>query len=203
MRTWKSLYMPTSLKQQEFDRQLDLTQIRQFRRTGDLEVLGNVYKKYMHLVYGVGLKYFKDRDKASDLVMHVFEKLTVEAKKQEVSNFRSWLYVVAKNECLMELRKQNSEEERFKKWQQDENSFMDFSMELHPLDDEDNRLTDALVACIAKLKEEQKSCIDLFYFKKKSYREIAITLKLEEKKVKSFIQNGKRNLKICIESSNV
>lgn len=194
--------MPASLKQQEFDRQLDLTQIRAFRNSGDLEILGKLYHKYMYLVYGLGLKYFNDREKASDMVMQLFEKLAVEAVKHEINNFKSWLYVVAKNQCLMELRKQNADLAHFRTWQEDEKRIMESGFELHPLDD-DTRLSDALRDCIAKLKDEQKSCIDLFYFKKKCYQEIAITLSVEEKKVKSFIQNGKRNLKICLESSNV
>jgi len=194
--------MPSSLKQQEFDRQLDLSQIRSFRNSGNLETLGQLYQKYMFLVYGVGLKYFKDREKASDLVIQIFEKLTVEAVKQEISNFRSWLYVVTKNQCLMEIRKQNAEDIRFKIWQEEQKGIMESGIELHPLD-EDARLSEALKDCIEKLKDEQKECIDLFYFKKKCYQEIAKSLDVEEKKVKSYIQNGKRNLKICIESSNV
>jgi len=194
--------MPSSLKQQEFDRQLDLTQIRQFRKTGDIEILGKVYEKYMPLVYGIGLKYFKNRVMAQDLVMQIFEKLTVELVKQDVSNFKSWLYVVAKNQCFMELRKKNSEDLKFNNWQAEQENIMESGFELHPLDDE-TRLSEALNNCIKKLKDEQKSCIDLFYFKKKCYQEIAITLKIEEKKVKSYIQNGKRNLKICLENANV
>lgn len=194
--------MPASIKQQEFDRQLDLTQIRAFRNTDDLEILGELYHKYMFLVYGLGLKYFKNREKAKDLVMQVFEKLTVEVVKHEIKNFRTWLYVVAKNQCLMELRKENAEDSRFKAWQNDQKYIMESGIEVHPLDD-DSRLTEALRECIQKLKEEQKTCIDLFYFKKKCYQEIAVTLNVEVKKVKSYIQNGKRNLKICIESGHV
>lgn len=194
--------MASSLKQHEFDRQLDLNQIRQYRRTNDIDILGNLYHKYMHLVYGIGLKYFKDREKASDLVMQLFEKLTVDLTKQDITNFRSWLYVVAKNQCLMQLRSEKSEDLHFKKWQEEQKSIMESGFDVHPLD-KDERLEQALKDCIKRLKEEQNACIELFYFQKKSYREIAISLKMEEKKVKSNIQNGKRNLKICLESSNV
>ncbi|MFA9390898.1 MAG: RNA polymerase sigma factor [Prolixibacteraceae bacterium] len=194
--------MPASLKQQEFDRQLDLTQIRAFRNSGDLEILGAVYQKYMFLVFGLGLKYFKNREKASDLVMQVFEKLTLEVNKHEITNFRSWLYVVTKNQCFMELRKENAEELKFKEWQREEQAIMEFGIEMHPLDD-DRKLTETLRECIARLKNEQKQCIDMFYFKKKCYQEIAILLNVEEKSVKSYIQNGKRNLKNCLESSHV
>jgi RNA polymerase sigma-70 factor, ECF subfamily len=194
--------MPSTLKQQEFDRQLDLSQIRDFRRSGDLEILGKLYEKYMFLVYGVGLKYFKDREKARDLVMQIFEKLTIEAVRQEIVNFRSWLYVVTKNQCLMEIRKQNTEDHRFRAWQEEEKNIMESGFELHPLD-ENARLTDALKDCIAQLKVEQKQSIELFYFKKKCYQDIALAMDSEVKTVKSHLQNGKRNLKICLEAKHV
>ena len=194
--------MPLSIKQEEFDKQLDLTQVRTFRRTGDLSILGDLYEKYMSLVYGVGLKYLKDRIKAQDLVMQVFEKLTVELVKHEIQNFKSWLYIVSKNQCLMELRKQDTESNHLRNWQEEQKRIMEYGFDVHPLD-EDQRLTTALKNCIEKLKEEQRTCIELFYFKKKCYQEISVSLKVEEKKVKSYIQNGKRNLKICLESSHV
>lgn len=193
--------MSSTLKQIEFDRQLDLLQIREFKKTGDLEILGKIYYKYIHLVYGVSLKYLKDREAAQDAVMQIFEKLTVEAIRQEIGHFRNWLFVVTKNYCLMELRKQNAEDERLKNWAEEEKKIMESGFEMHPLDD-DRRLTDTLRDCINKLNSQQKECIELFYFKKKTYRDIASALRYEEKSVKSSIQNGKRNLKICLDSKH-
>jgi RNA polymerase sigma-70 factor, ECF subfamily len=193
--------MPSTLKQLEFDRQLDLLQIREFRKTGDMEILGKIYYKYIHLVYGVCLKYLKNRDASQDAVMQIFEKLTIEAIRQEIGHFKNWLYVVSKNYCLMELRKQNAEDERFKNWAEDEKQIMESGIEMHPLD-EDERLSEALKDCINRLNLQQKDCIQLFYFKKKSYREVASMLRSDEKEVKSNIQNGKRNLKICLESKH-
>jgi len=77
--------------------------------------------------------------------------------------------------------------------------FMESQQELHPIDKDEINLEGALKKCLENLKQEQQKCIQLFYYEKKSYREIAEELQLEEKKIKSFIQNGKRNLKICIE----
>jgi RNA polymerase sigma-70 factor (ECF subfamily) len=193
--------MPSTIKQLEFDRQLDLLQIREFRKTGDLEVLGKIYYKYIHLVYGVSLKYLKNREAAQDAAMQIFEKLTVEAIRQEIGHFRNWLFVVTKNHCLMELRKQNAEDERFKNWAEEEKEIMESGFEMHPLD-EDSRLNEALRDCIKNLNVQQRDCIDMFYFKKKSYNDIAVLLKYDEKNVKSYIQNGKRNLKICLESKH-
>jgi len=73
--------------------------------SGDLQVLGVLYSGYTELVYGVCLKYFKQEEQASDAVMDIFEELIQKAKKHEVDKFRPWLYVLAKNHCLMRLRK--------------------------------------------------------------------------------------------------
>jgi RNA polymerase sigma-70 factor (ECF subfamily) len=172
-------------------------------RTRDIEVLGELYGRYMHLVYGVCLNYFKDRERAKDSVIQLFEKLVVEMEKHEVRNFKSWLFVVAKNHCLMELRKTSTGKMISLSDEIGMAGFMEKEVELHPIDKEPGEYdAEALNDCIGRLKDEQKTCIRLFYFEDKSYREICSLVNLEEKKVKSFIQNGKRNLKICLESKN-
>lgn len=169
----------------------------------EMEVLGELYQRYMHLVYGVCLKYFKEREKSKDAVIQIFEKLVIDIDKHEIRNFKSWLYVVSKNHCLMELRKTKPGETLFISDENEMAVFMEKTPELHPIDRETEEGSEkALIECIERLKEEQKRCIRLFYFENKSYREICSVLNLEEKKVKSFIQNGKRNLKICLESKN-
>lgn len=193
--------MLSTAKQIEFDRQLDLLQIREFKKSGDLEVLAKIFNKYIHLVYGVSLKYLKNREAAQDAVMQIFEKLTVDAIRMDIGHFRNWLFVVTKNYCLMELRKQNAETEQFKNWAKEEKKIMESGFEMHPLD-EDSRVTDALKDCISRLNNQQKECIQFFYFKKKSYRDIATITQTDEKSVKSSIQNGKRNLKICLEGKH-
>ena len=175
--------------------------LRQFQRTGSLDTLGELYSRYMHLVYGVSLKYLEDRDEAKDTVMQIFEKLASDLPGQEVRNFKSWLYVLTKNQCLMQIRSQKSEAGRMEKYKI-EQEFMESGQDLHPLDKEDHSVEDALKKCIEQLKNEQKQCIELFYYEKLCYQEIAALLKIDEKKVKSYLQNGKRNLKICLERKN-
>ena len=174
----------------------------QFRNSGNLDILGELYSRYLHLVYGVSLKYLSNRSDAQDATMHVFEKLVTELPKHEVTNFKTWLYVMTKNHCFMELRSRKTAEKRLEGLKT-EQEFMESEGELHPLDKEEGSVEDALKVCIEKLKAEQKACIELFYFQKKCYQEIADELKLNEKKVKSFLQNGKRNLKICLEGKDV
>jgi RNA polymerase sigma-70 factor (ECF subfamily) len=176
--------------------------IAEFNSSGNLEVLGDLYHRYMHLVYGVCLKYFKDRDESMDAVMQIFEKLIVDVPKQNILNFRSWLHVVTKNYCLMQLRSQKSKDEKHNEWVNDNVIFMENDAGLHPLDEKEPDLEEALMDCVERLKNEQKECIKQFYFDNKCYNEIAINLGIDEKKVKSYLQNGKRNLKLCLEEKN-
>jgi RNA polymerase sigma-70 factor (ECF subfamily) len=175
--------------------------LRQFMRSGSLDTLGELYSRYMHLVYGVSLKYLENREEAKDMVMQIFEKLILDLPGQEINNFKSWLYVITKNHCLMQIRSQKSASGRLEKYKI-EQEFMESEQELHPLDKEDHSVEDALKKCIEQLKNEQKQCIELFYYEKRCYQEIADMLHMNEKKVKSYLQNGKRNLKICLERKN-
>jgi RNA polymerase sigma-70 factor (ECF subfamily) len=172
--------------------------LKQYKSSGNLEILGELYTKSIHLVYGVCLKYLNDRDESKDAVNKIFEKLIVEIPKFEIQNFKSWLYVLTKNHCLMEIRRLKTEKKHFENFSND--YFMESTDISHPIDeDSDESIEDQLKKCIEKLKEEQKQCIEMFYYNSKCYKEISIKLEIEENKVKSYIQNGKRNLKICLE----
>jgi RNA polymerase sigma-70 factor (ECF subfamily) len=174
-----------------------------YRLSGDLEILGLLYKRHMHLVYGVCLRYFEDREKARDCVMEIFEKLITEIPGHQIQKFKSWLYVLTKNFCLMEIRSGKTRARRMEQWMSDQEYSVEFSHDLHPIDREEAMQDAALRECIERLKDTQKQCIQMFYFENRSYREISEFLALDEKKVKSYLQNGKRNLKICLEEKNV
>lgn len=173
-----------------------------FISTGDLETLGELYSGYMHLVYGVCLKYLKSSDEAMDAVMMIFENLITAIPKQKIENFSGWLHVVTKNYCLMQIRSQKSKDERFEDWKNESAVFMENDPYLHPVDNDGPEMEEALADCITKLKEDQKRCIRLFYYENKCYDEIALDMGIDEKKVKSYLQNGKRNLKLCLEAKN-
>ena len=97
----------------------------EFTATGNPDLLGELYTEYMHLVYGVCLKYLKNREEASDAVMQIFEKLITDIPKQKIENFRSWLHVVTRNYCLMHLRSQKSKNEKLQEWINDTAVFME------------------------------------------------------------------------------
>ena len=200
--------------------------LARYREEGDIRILGQLYERYMQLVFGVCLKYLGEREQAKDEVMNIFEKLVTAVPQQEISNFRTWLYVVTKNHCLMLLRSRKSETAHAEAMMNDPVFFMENSSGMHPVIDDggpdlaesrirgfapresgepDNEGSyreadmERLEECIERLKEEQRSCIRLFFYEGCSYQQISDKLGLEENKVKSYIQNGKRNLKICIE----
>lgn len=190
------------LSRNKITKKSDEDLLREFRAGSDLEILGDLYSRYMHLVYGVSMKYLKDRDEAMDAAMQIFEKLITEIPKHKIENFRSWLHAVTKNYCLMQIRSKKSHDEKMGEWIKEELVFMENNMELHPIDDDESAMEKQLQECIEKLKEDQQKCIKMFYYEDRCYTEIAYSLGLDEKKVKSHLQNGKRNLKLCLDEKN-
>jgi RNA polymerase sigma-70 factor (ECF subfamily) len=166
-----------------------------YKKTSDLKVLGQLYQRYMDLVYGVCLKYLKESEGAKDAVMNIFEELIVKLKKHEVENFKSWLYQVAKNHCLMQLRTP-----RNLKTIELPEALMQSDANVHldgVLEKEEN--FQRLEYCLTTLSEDQRRAVQLFYIEGKCYNEIVEQMGQEWSQVRSFIQNGRRNLKICME----
>ena len=149
------------------------------------------------------MKYLKNQEESKDMTMQVFEKVAAVASINEIKNFKSWLHVVTKNECLMLLRsKKYQADKNAQEFTSDKN--MEWAYSLHHVDEDDpleNNLQD-LEKAIADLPEEQQTCIKKFYIEDKCYRLIAEETGYEIKKVKSYIQNGKRNLKITMQKSD-
>jgi len=167
-----------------------------YRKEADLNVLGKLYQRYMDLIYGVCLKYLKDPEAAKDAVIHIYEELISKLKQHEVSHFKSWLYTLSRNHCLMQLRKEkgrNTVEIAEKFMQSEEMLHLDSVME------KESQLN-SMEKCLEQLSEEQKSCVTLFYLQGKCYNEITELTGIEWNKVRSFIQNGRRNLKLCMEN---
>jgi RNA polymerase sigma factor (sigma-70 family) len=174
----------------------DLELLQQYKESGDLAWAGVLYSRYTSMVYGVCLKYLKDREEAKDAVMQLFEKLTSTLKSHEVEHFKSWLYITARNQCLMQLRSKKG-----KYTEEISPTLMETSPEVH-LDEKDEMESNLgkLEGCIEKLTHEQKACVKMFFLQQKCYKDITILTGYDLNKVKSFIQNGKRNLKICMET---
>jgi len=168
-----------------------------YKQSADMALLGELYQRYMELVYGVCLKYFKEPEAAKDSVIQIFEELVVKLKKHEVENFKGWLHQVAKNHCLMQLRTpKNLKTVEFKAdfVQNEENVHLNGVLEK-----EEN--FQKLEFCLGTLTAEQQQAIRLFYLEGKCYNEIVEIMGQEWNYVRSCIQNGRRNLKICMDKN--
>jgi RNA polymerase sigma factor (sigma-70 family) len=166
----------------------DANLVQLYRESGDAQHFGTLFKRYSALILGVCMKYLKNHAESEDAVMEIFEKLHLDLKRVEVDYFRGWLYTVARNHCLMKLRKVGLD--------------VEFPENLPPVaaveddfDVEKEASLQELERALPHLKAEQKQCIDLFYLQEKSYKEVAIETGFTLNEVKTHIQNGKLNLK--------
>ena len=177
----------------------DADYVAAYRATGDLAVLGELYERHMDLIYAVCFNYLRDEDEAKDAVMALFEQLVTDLRRHDVQQFKPWLHTVARNYCLMQLRSRrvqvpidaNDSEPPGADWSA-----------LTTTDDFDNfeREEDLsrLEACLQTLPAEQRTCLTLFYLDRKSYTEVADLTGYDLKRVKSYLQNGRRMLKLCM-----
>jgi RNA polymerase sigma factor (sigma-70 family) len=182
----------------------DLQLVANYKQTNDNAFVGVLFQRYTHLIFGVCMKYVKEEEEAQDLSMQLFEKLLVDLKKYEIEQFKAWLHMVCKNHCLMFLRSQKSKQKREREMHKDFAGFMESDIELHLTvqNTKEIQLTH-MEECIKGLNEEQRLCVELFYLQEKSYQEVTASTNFTINNVKSYIQNGKRNLKNCIESRTV
>lgn len=158
------------------------------------DYFAELYKRYIPLVYGLSLRYLGNKDDAQDAVMDIYEEVSKKALQYEIANFHTWLYSVAKNHCFAKLRKGNKTV-----MLNIEQAVMENENNFTLLDgDKSEEEEKALSYCLNELNKEQRKSIDLFYFEDKSYADIVDITGFAIEKVKSYIQNGKRNLKNCI-----
>jgi len=168
-----------------------------YKQTGDRSVVAEFYERYAYLLFGVCMKYMKNEADSKDALMQVFEKLYDSLKIYEIEYFKSWIYTVTKHHCLLLLKrhKEYAVEEQTLIWKTPKD-FVEFG--------DDLTLTGRLESvdqikklqwAMEQLNEEQRICVELFYLEEKSYQEVQELTKFTYNEVKSFIQNGKRNLK--------
>ena len=184
------------MKPDDYKELTDQELLDQFYADHDNEWLGSLLQRYTLLLLGVCMKYLKNEDEAKDSVQQVFLKVIQELHKYKVEYFKSWLYMVAKNHCLMRLREKQGKitaeiNEKLTAQPHEET-------DRQQLVTNDHTLT-VMEESLKELNPEQRQCVTLFYLEKKSYQEISDTTGYSLLQVKSYIQNGKRNLKIMIE----
>jgi len=178
----------------------DIEIVNLYKKNADKKLIGELYQRYTSFVFLISMKYMKDEEASQDIVMQVFEKLFEDLKKYEVKNFKSWIYSVAKNQCLLNLRKTKSEDGKQKDFKINSEIIMESDEDFNPIGkDLKEQELQKLEQSIKKLKEKQQTCIELFFLQEKSYKEVVEITGFDMKKVKSYIQNGKRKLKMMME----
>jgi RNA polymerase sigma factor (sigma-70 family) len=177
-----------------YDHMSDAALLEQYYQEHDQKWLGILLQRYTLLLLGVCMKYLKNEQEARDCVQQIFLKVLTEAGKYQIEYFKSWLYMVAKNHCLMLLRDRNAKTIRE----------LSEYMPADPHADKqelflNEKTYELLEEALNELGEEQKQCVILFYLKKNSYNQISEKTGFSMMQVKSYIQNGKRNLRNIIE----
>lgn len=179
----------------------DLELVALYQKSADKKIVGELFRRYTRFVFLVCMNYLEDEEKARDAAMQVFENLFVTLARHGIRNFKSWLHVVTKNHCLMQLRQEKHQQIVPEEWEKVYPGNMESPSLMNPYNDEEESLQD-LEKAILMLSKEQRICIELFYLKKKSYLEIVEITGDSYQQVKSNIQNGKRNLKILLTKEN-
>ncbi|MCC6371575.1 MAG: sigma-70 family RNA polymerase sigma factor [Bacteroidia bacterium] len=185
------------LYNQKYNNHSDNELINIFLEEDDNTVVGVLYERYGHLVLGLCIKYLQNRDEAKDASIQIFSNLLSDLKKYKIEFFKSWLYVYSKNYCLMQLRKRQSQLRKELELRENPDLFMDSEDPEH-LHEKEKQIA-LLAKAMELLNNEQKKCVSLFYLNNKSYNEIVEITGYSANEVKSYIQNGKRNLKIKME----
>lgn len=167
-----------------------------YQKEGSQEALAILHQRYEDMIFGTCMKYMKDQSVASDLSQELYLVLSRRLGKHEVLDFRPWLYVVVKNHCFDYLRKKKRSFEK-----QSEADVVYSTTVYHPIGegDNENERFQLLSNCIEELTEDQRLCVVGFYFDKKSYQDLATELGLSWSMIRSRIQNGRRNLKNCVD----
>ncbi|MGH7599503.1 MAG: RNA polymerase sigma factor [bacterium] len=157
--------------------------------------MAELFQRYSDIAYTVCLKYLKNQEDCRDAVLEIFAGIVEDLKYRDILDFKSWLYIVAKNHCLMKVR-QNASRKAVSQKSDGMEDLADENAEGKILDQIDEELLmEEIATALNQLDEAQRTCLILFYFEEKSYHEIAQITKLDLKQVKSHLQNGKRNLK--------
>lgn len=173
--------------------QADEALLEKYRQSGDPQWLGLLFERYIEWVYGLCLRYAERPEDAQDAAMGIFEELLDKTRRHEIQYFKSWLYTYARNYCLMRIRKQGRQTEAMNRFEQDEEAFEENWSFEDPQTD-----LQRLQYCLEQLSIAQRECIIAFYYENLSYQDISNMRNEQLGQVRSHLQNGKRNLRLCI-----
>lgn len=187
------------IKKESYHHLADQELVVRYKQMADQRLLAILYQRYTDLVFGVCLKYLKDPDAAADAGLDIYEELVHKVLKHEIENFKGWLHTLSRNHCLMKLRRYKN---KHTVSLQDHLMQIEENVHLEDIMKKEAHL-DRLHGCIERLNPDQKKVVELFYLEDKCYNDIVALTGLEWNTVRSHIQNGRRNLKICIEQNEI
>jgi RNA polymerase sigma-70 factor (ECF subfamily) len=173
--------------------------LKHYKQSGNKDLFADLFKKHVSVVYGTCLFYLQDKDEAQDATMQLFEKLMLDINNREIDNFKGWLSFVVRNHCISIIRKNKSQNKNIKSYYEFEYEDANYETEEKINTVSDDVMLENMKQCLPKLKENQRLCVELFYLNDKSYQDIANQTGFTLNEIKSYIQNGKRNLKLLLE----
>lgn len=173
--------------------------LKHYKQSGNKDLFADLFKKHVSVVYGTCLFYLQDKDEAQDATMQLFEKLMLDINTREIDNFKGWLSFVVRNHCISIIRKNKSQNKNIKSYYEFEYEDANYETEEKINTVSDDVMLENMKQCLPKLKENQRLCVELFYLNNKSYQDIANQTGFTLNEIKSYIQNGKRNLKLLLE----
>jgi len=183
------------------DQYTDQELIKKFKETADKKYFGLLFSRYSHLVYGTCRKYIDDREECRDLTMEIFEKAMLTLPNKEIFAFNNWIYSVSRNLCISRLRSTEKEVEETENWKylkKKEPAVMENEAFLRLCSENKSTTAEIVESALGELDEDQQKCVRLFYFERKSYKSIQQQTGFTAKQVKSYLQNGKRRLRVII-----
>jgi len=165
-------------------------------KDGDQRAFDVLFKKHLHRILGICANTLEQEEDCKDVTMDMYVVLRRELVRHEIHHFEGWLYTIVRNYCLKLIRERKQQQQM----ETLDGPWAAFLQETNNLQQQyqDEELMLNLKKAIQELKPDQKECISLFYLDGHSYKEIAEATGLSLNKVKSNIQNGKRNIRIAL-----
>ncbi|MFN6038861.1 MAG: RNA polymerase sigma factor [Bacteroidota bacterium] len=185
-------------RKKKYSELADEALLLEYRKTKNMRVIEELFNRYARKMLGVCIFYLEDKEAAKDAVMQIFNKLINELIVREPNNFKGWLSFVVRNHCISEIRKTKSLKKRHEDFYEFEYTAPDELIEGKISSVTDDVMLAHVKDGLNTLKDGQRICVELFFLNEKSYLEISKLTGFQIKKVKSYIQNGKRNLKLFL-----
>jgi RNA polymerase sigma-70 factor (ECF subfamily) len=169
--------------------------LQKYQVSFEAEYIGELFRRYVPLLYGIGLKYLQSADKAQDAVMQLFETITTQTPLNEIKEFKTGICTLMKNRCLQTLHENHQEKPADSQTNTIEQHEI-LSIFEKEQTDEKRRM---LQMQVKKLPVEQRIPIIRFFTDEMSYMDIADSTGHKLKQVKGLIGDGMQNLKTYME----